>query len=212
MTDFDNIYKKLNKLIHYLAYSYSISTSEILMEYDEIVGELYIELWKGYKYYTAKELEGNKLVAVLNVMLNNRIKELQYRYFVTHRKYAQTNLSLDFTFDDVDNNEYQPVICNTLIDNVPQNPLDKLLADEKLECCREMLDDNVRDVFDAVVYGHEQLALLVWLSGLRAKKNFRNPGTVKMKPRHVAAALHISVKEAKKSLSIIRETVEVFYG
>lgn len=206
---FEEVLERLDKLVHYLAFRYSNDTPEILMEKDELVGELYEELWKGVMYYREKNLPIDAMVAVLKVMMNNRLAELQYRYFKTHREISQLNLSLDvtITFDGYEEGTSGYGITNALFDINAIDPARIIDSADYVTRTRCLLSPVATEVFDAVVYGNEQLALLVWLTSVRAMNVYANPGTVKLKPRHLADALCITEHEANKAIKEIKTVV-----
>src|SRR3990167_8635608 len=73
------VYDDLVKFVKWLASS-NHDDSNIMMDYDEIVGELMLELVKGVAHY--KHLERKKLLAVIKRMMDNRISELRYKYYL----------------------------------------------------------------------------------------------------------------------------------
>lgn len=210
---FGRVYDSMNDLVHYLAIQYSEGTPEVLMEKDELVGELYMELWKGTCYYHKRHLPEEQMRAVLKVMLSNRIAELRYRYFRTHRAVSQVNISIDITIDGVFSSEsmddYDPF--QDLVSGYGGDPADLFDSAENVQCIRSRLTVNARQVFDAVVYGNEQLALHIWLSAVRSNNVYKTDRNVKMKPWHLASALCIPEQEAVASINEIKHVVEEVY-
>jgi hypothetical protein len=95
-----SLYDALRQHISKLA-SATKSSTQVLMERDEIVGELSCELVKGWLYYKDRELPDNELLAVVCRMLQNRLAELQTMHYYTHRKAAGLSRSVDDSGFDV---------------------------------------------------------------------------------------------------------------
>ncbi len=97
-----SLYDALQQHISRLANA-TKSGTQVLMERDEIVGELSCELVKGWLYYKDRELPDDQLLAVVCRMLQNRLAELQTMHYYTHRKAAGTSSSTDEPgFDVID--------------------------------------------------------------------------------------------------------------
>jgi len=220
---FGIVYDQLNDLVHYLAIRYSQTTSEVLMEKDEIVGELYLELWKGCLHYHHKnaEMTVEQLLSVLKVMLSNRISELKYRYFTTHRKVGQLNVTIEI-FVDIEHPTHRGSMSIDVMDNFDpaqslaptglQDPAVLFDSSENVRTVRAMLDSIAKQVFDACVYGHEQLALHVWLSSIRANAVYKTDRSVTIKPYHIASALCMPEESVKIAICNISNAVEEVYN
>jgi hypothetical protein len=212
---FGLVYDELNDLVHYLAIRYSDGNSEVLMEKDEIVGELYTEVWKGCLYYHKKAMKLEAFLALLKVMLTNRIAELRYRYFKTHRKASQFNISIDVYINseyiEYDNSwNEERLNCSPvqdLITTVGIDPADIMESEDFIYNVRQLLDSTAQEVFDALVYGNELLTMHVWLSAVRANNVYKSSGSAKIKPYHIASALCKTEVEVKVALKQISKTV-----
>lgn len=90
----DALYNALQQHISKLANAVR-SPTQILMERDEIVGELSYELVKGWLYYKDRDLPDAELLSVVCRMLQNRIAELQTMFYYTHRKSSGESLSIE---------------------------------------------------------------------------------------------------------------------
>ena len=175
--------------VHYLAARNA--GDSILMEYDELVGELYLELVKGVQYYADKNLSNDQLKAVLRKILDNRISELRYRYYVTHRAAAMSALSLS---DDG---------CEFISADDP-TPDQVYASKELVESVRAALSETAQQVFDAVVLGaSDMLGTLVWLSCVRANTVHANSKAV-MKYWHVASALGLEENDVRQAFKEIK--------
>ena len=86
------VYVELEKFVHFLA-SKNANPNNVMMEYDEIVSELMLEMVKGLRAY--KDLPKGQLKAVIRRMMDNRVSELRYRFYVTHRVAENTSISID---------------------------------------------------------------------------------------------------------------------
>jgi len=84
MCQFDSLYEKLDLYIHWLASRNA--TAHPLMDREELRNDLLYEVIKGWKYYEEAQLPNGQLLAVIRKMLDNRISELKYKYFITGRK------------------------------------------------------------------------------------------------------------------------------
>lgn len=210
---FGVVYDELNDLVHYLAIRYSQGATEILMGKDEIVGELYEELWKGCAYYHKRNLPIQQMLAVLKVMLSNRVAELRYKYYSTHRKISQLNISIDVTVnDDVsaydmyeNMDSYDPL--QDLISTDVNDPAAIYDSLELVNSVRLQLNSIAKQVFDAVIYGHEQLTLHVWLSSVRSKSVYKSNRPIKIKPYHIASALCLTEPEVKVAMKSINSVM-----
>lgn len=217
---FGIVYDQLNDLVHYLAIRYSQTTQEVLMEKDEIVGELYMEMWKGCLHYKDHDMNIEQLLAVLKVMLSNRVSELKYRYFTTHRKIGQLNVTIEI-FVDQEHEKTRGAMSIDAMDNFDpaqslapsglQDPAVLFDSSENVKLVRSMLDNISKEVFDACIYGHEQLALHVWLSAVRANAVYKTDRDVKIKPYHIASALCMPEDSVKLAIQNISNAVEEVY-
>lgn len=212
----DFVMEKLDNLVHYLAGRYN-SVYQVLMEEDEIVGELYYELVKGMDHYS--HLNKEKLLIVLKTMLNNRIGELKYKYFVTHRKAGAYAISIDVLIERVDGDRSIDVdrelpldIAATACEDPEQDVENLLISKEVVEGVKRQLTPEAQYVFDAIIYGHERLSWMVWFSAVRAAFVYKTGGTAKMQPWHIADALCVPVDQVKSSMAEIKKVVEEVYN
>lgn len=202
----DFVMEELGKLVYYLASRYD-SGDQVLMEKDEIVGELYYELAKGMEYY--KHLDKKDLLAVLKTMLSNRISELKYKYFVTHRKEGTYAISIDILVQSIDDGVSD---AHNLIKDPSQDVEGVLISKDIVMEVRDQLQPVTQIIFDAIVYGHDRLSWMVWLSAVRAAFVYKTGGTAKMHPWHIADALCIPVDQVKDSMAEIKEVVHEVYN
>jgi len=163
----------------------------VLMEQDELVGEMCEEIVKGLRYYADKDLTDDQLKAVLRKMMDNRIAELRYRHYVTHRAALIGAASL--CDDDAE-----------FITSDDITPDQAYASMEYVDGVRAALSDTAAKVFDALVHGtSEKLGVLVWLSCVRANTVHANSKAV-LKYWHVAQALDMDERTVRDAFNEIR--------
>jgi len=156
----------------------------------------------------------NQILSVMKVMLSNRIAELRYRYFRTHRKQGQLNISINITIDGVDLEDridnFDPM--QSLVTTVGADPADLLESKELVVDVRSRLDPVAQEVFDVYLYGNKQLELHVWLSAMRLGAVNSHNTRIQIRPHHIASALCITELEVKLAIKSIKNIVsEVCY-
>lgn len=212
----EETYYELEKFVHYLAGRHA--NGNVMMSYDEIVGELLVELVKGVRHYS--NLEMNKLKAVIRRMMDNRISELKYRFFSTHRNAENYVISLNLevatrnadALDYIDDANSGVTPVEELIEDVGSDPANLYESKERVTLTRERLSPVARDVFDSVVYGNNMLSTIMLLAAVRSTYIYKSR-VVTIKPWHIADALHMDEQEVKIALKEIKEVYsEVCYG
>jgi hypothetical protein len=174
------------------------------MDHDEIVGELYMELVKGYQYYS--HLPEGQLLAVLRRMMDNRVAELTYKYYKTHRKAAIGSLSISKQ-DDNESEGYLNYNNFRYVSTDGSEMMDPAITLESLDrvaSTYDALSDEARQVLSAILDGDAMLGEQLALSGIRASFVFKR-GTVKLKPFHVAKALAMDEDIVKKNFKEIKK-------
>ena len=196
------------KFVHYLAGR----NPGLAVEYDDIVGELMLELVKGVQSYP--ELPHEQLKAVLRRMMDNRISELKYRFHVTHRKQAlfDISLSLDISIRDAKklgagHCEGEGAIPVEELIAGGDDPAEIFESKERVRAVRKQLSPISKSVFDSLILGNSMLAQVVWLSSMRASVVFGSRA-VKVRPWHIADALHMDEKEVKIALKDIKRAYQ----
>lgn len=207
---FEDILAKLERLVYYIAGGGgSRSTGGeiegvILLEREEVAGELFLEMFKVYEHYkTARPgMTTKQLIGVICNSLDNRFKELIYRHLVTHRKAAQYNHSLERDEEDF-------LECNISVEVVAdfamRAPQDIIESQERVTLTRARLSEQAQVVFDAIVGGHPVVNNHVILAGLR------NTGTtrkVAVQPWHIADAVAVDNKVVLACLAEIKLAYE----
>lgn len=203
----DDVIEDLQEFIYYLAHR-NDSIDTIMMDFDEIVGELSEELVKGFYYYQDKDLTKPQMLAAIRKILDNRISELIYKYFKTHRVAGINYVPVDSLAeqdDDVDVVSYKL----TRVDIqafVAISPSPEAITDsqDRVYELFTSLSPNAQRVMGAIIKGNELLSMNIDLSIQRASHAFKN-GTVKMQPWHVADSIGISEQEVKKAFQEIRQ-------
>lgn len=198
---FDELYQKLEKFVHYLAHSKANGAA--LMDHDEISGELFEEMVKGYARYS--HLPEGQLLAVIRRMMDNRISELIYKYYKTHRGLAIGSDS--FPDDDQDTVD---TVCNwmnsvTWSSNGDCQDVSALV--ESRDRVRETFDRlsaGSKKVLRAVLDGNRGLLDQIYLSGLRSSYVYQANGKIKVRPWQVADSLAIDESDVRKAYREIK--------
>lgn len=198
--DDEKVVEAIWKFVHWLA-SRSAMPTVPLMDYDELVGELLEEVAKGLKAYQGKPM--NELLAILRKMCDNRLYELRHKYLHTHRREAANAFGLEI----IDPEGYEG---DTSVGGLPDEQViythDLVLSRLRVRETRRRLERGyVRDVFDAIVYGDQNLGEQVAMAGVRAATVFKSGGSVRIKPWHVAEALAIPEDIVRDAFKIIKE-------
>ena len=197
--EFEEVYLELHKFVVWLANKVSDSHKDAdLMNFDDVECELNLEMWKGYRRYN--HLPHDQLLAVIRKMMDNRISELRYRYFKTHRKQEIYNLSINELDDDTSFTNYG----EKLVDAGSADPLQLYISNEYVLEVRIRLSDNAKRVFDAVIYGNERVNDMIRLSGIRNAYAYKNGGTLKIRVHHIADALCMDLNDVKVGWNEIR--------
>lgn len=207
----EDVYYELEKFVFYLA-STNQDPDNVMLEYDEIVGELLMEMAKGIKYY--ENLPKDQLLAVIRRMMDNRISELKFRYYVSGRRIpVKLTISLDVEIGDGATGN-TVVNYRSLSSDSNSKAVHEVVSDEmnveqisdsinRVEEVRSRLSEIAGMVFDSVVFGNIQLNDVMLLAAIRAATVFKSKKTV-IKPRHVADALMLTEKDVRKAFKEIR--------
>lgn len=188
----DETIGNLVKFVYWLA-GKNANPDNVMMSFDEIVGELFVEIVKGVDKY--RDLPQNELEAVLRRMMDNRISELKYKFYVTHRKYERSlTIALPDAEDDLD--EY--------IGSNQSNPASLSASRERVQQTRQQLSSTAKQVFDMLIFGDERLNQQLNISNIRAKSVYKDY-KVKIRPFHIADALMISESEVVAAYDEIRQ-------
>lgn len=189
MTDIDSmeaLYDALKRHISILANAVS-SPTQILMERDELIGELSFELCKGWLYYKDKELPDAELLSVVCRMLQNRIAELQVRFYYTHRKAGSSALLIDDL--EIPGGSY---------------PAQYVESIERVRKFFASLSDIEGEVVRALLGNDRRIVQQLVLQDMRRSFVFKNP-TLRYTSKMISDALHIDIVSAKiiwKSIAV----------
>lgn len=201
---------KIIKFVYYLAHRAKDDNTP-LMDFDEIVGELLLEIVKGLDHYDDGARTEGELLAILRKMCDNRVAELRQKYYRTHRVAAITAVSVE-GLAECDNDSGGIYPRDLLSENTP--PVMSSSTMRVVET-RNRLSPFSKQVFDAVILRDDQrVATQIRLAGMRASAVFKN-ATVRIKPRHVAEALvedEKKVREAFKEIKAMYAEVCKEYG
>lgn len=161
-----------------------------LMSSDEILGEVLFEMAKGLEVYS--HLPDDKLQAVIATMMKNRVGELKYKYYHTHRRHASLNISIDVE------------IAETMADG-GADPQGVYASKQRVQRVLECLSEDARVVLEALFSWDDRLANIVLMSAARANQIYKSGGTVKVRPHHLADALYMSERQVKCAFREIRQ-------
>ena len=195
---FDELYEKLEQFVHYLGHTKANGAA--LMDHDEISGELFEEMVKGYARYS--HLPEEELLAVVKRMFDNRISELTYKYYVTHRKAAlnPANMPTDNNEEDQWRNGF-----SITWQSCAEFDLDELIeSKDRVRATYEALSPDAQVVFRAVIHDNPQIARQLLLSGLRASYVYDNGKVRVIKPWQVAESLIMKEKDVRKAFGEIK--------
>lgn len=188
-SDVQRVYDDIRKFVTYLA-GCNADENNFMLQREEIEGELWVEFVKGIKRYG--DLPQEQLLAVLRRMMDNRVAELRYRFYVTHRA-AENGMG------DIED------MYETPASGV--NPEDAAISSERIVQIRDELSDISKKIFDAIVYGNDMIEEHCRLAGWRRAYVYKGGGHVTLQPYLVANALALGISEVKKALAEIRATV-----
>ncbi|KKK54828.1 hypothetical protein LCGC14_3080760 [marine sediment metagenome] len=191
----EQTYVRLVKFAYWLAGN-NQNQHSVMLNFDEIVGELLLELAKGLQHY--EDLPDDELDAVIRRMMDNLISELKYRFYKTHRKVELEDNEF-WSWDD----------CSEWENSVEGSPdaEDIALSKQRVKDTRDKLSPISKSVFDALIFGNKRLNVELKLSNKRANSVYKNH-KVRVRPHHVADALLISEKQVIKSYNEIREVYQ----
>ena len=195
--DQDEFVREMEKFAYWLA---SRNAGQpVLLETDEIVGELMLEMAKGLQHYANLPME--QLKAVIRKMMDNRIAELRHREYGTHRALGIGALCLDY--DPHDDSDIDAMMTHV---DVPAPGSVEEIAEshERVRLVRDRLTPVAQEVFDAVIFGNERLNAVTSMSAIRHGVRFSR-GSLSLKPWHVADALFLPVKTVKTAFVEISE-------
>lgn len=201
---FDEVHEALKKFVRYLASTKA--NGAWLMDKDELEGELFEEMVKGYQKYG--HLPKGELLAIIRKMMDNRISELTYKYYKTHRGLGNHAASL--TKEEADSacgleGTWGHAVTWASMDE--SGTLDELIDSRaRVEETLDRLSESAKIVLETVLGDNPHLATHIHLAGLRSSFTCKaTKGTVRVKPWHVADTLMIEEKDVLKAYREIRK-------
>lgn len=192
ITEYDEgeeVFHELEKFVSWVSWNNSEPGAETMMDYDELSGELFLEVAKGIKHYGGK-LPLDQLKAVIRKMVDNRIFELKFRYHCTHRKLGGLNISLDIEQIGF------PVSDSCNVEELYD-------SGERIGTLSSALSPRAKRVFDAVIFGDERLGNQIKLSAIRANFVHRNP-SIRIRTHLLSEALYMSEREVRSAINEIK--------
>lgn len=207
MIEFEDLYAQMEKYVWWLSNRTARKYPDAsLMNEDDIAGELFLELWKGYVRYKSKPM--GQLQAIIRKMLDNRVSELVYRFYVTHR--SVENAMMHLIPGSPDNpkpyRDGADEISEDVIPDFSSDPATLYASVERIRTVRSNLSEQDTEIFDAVLDGDPRIMAQIELSMLRATTVYKNGGSVKIKPHHVARALCIPERQVRESFNHVKNT------
>jgi len=205
--DEDVAVKSMTKFVYYLANRYH-DPNNPMMAADEIAGELFFELAKSIERYGNLPLE--KFKAVTRRMMDNRISELKYKYYVTHRKGHKNEVSIEMLVAARDESQLHSgmteVSDGIQVDElIGGNDTEALYASaDRVVELHKRLSPIAKEIFDALIFGNDRLNDFIELSIIRAEQVYKN-FTVKIKPYMLANALVIPESEVRSAMKEIED-------
>lgn len=196
------LYKRLHGFVCYLAY-HNQNPNNVMMAYDEIVSDLTEEMLKGLAYYS--HLPPGQLEAAVKKVISNRLGELKYRHYKTHRQAQNSNLSLDAVVGD-------DITIGESVSDDTSRPEAILDSRDRVINTRDRLSATAKEVFDAVIFGDERLELEIRIGTMRSNSIFKEP-KIYLKSWQIADALDLADQDVKDAFKEIRKAyVEVLNG
>ena len=192
---FEEVHEKLDKFVHYLAHNNANGAP--LMDHDEICGELYLEMVKGFQHYG--HLPEGQVLALLRKMFDNRIAELTYKYYGTHRKFAANAGSIGQMWDEQGDHYTKYITWTTAPDILSQDPSIVYEGLCRVNAVYESLSDKAKTVFCAVMGENPLLAEHIQLAGIRASFVYKGRGTVSVRPWQVADSLAMDESDVRSA-------------
>jgi len=182
----DELFQELQGLVNWFAYHGS-NPENVMLSFDDVRQELMIELMKGLRYYEDKPLpEKRKLV---KTMMDRRVKELHYRYYVTHRGLGNSAVQLD----DIE------FVAETVATDADSH--------EFIETLSEKLSLESKKVLEVIIKPSSAMAATLSLSALRYKQlnkvRNRKPWYL-IQPWHVAEVLGMDIRKCRLCFNEIR--------
>lgn len=199
----EGVYKALLKFCYKLGHE-NVNDANIMMSFDEIIGELLEELVKGLRHYP--DLPYQQKLAVIRRMLDNRISELRYKYYVTHRKAHNNDLSYESDLSSEESHATEDKSKVIVSDHGADEPAPEtwLMSIERVTDTRNKLSDMAKKVFDCVVYGGNRRLENILVIHLQRSATLKTAPTMKIKPWMVSDALLMDEKEVNSAFEEIK--------
>jgi len=197
----ETIHQELTGFVYYMANRFQ---SDDYMNFDDIVGELNLEIVKGYQYYSGKILDLERFKACLRQMIAFRIAELRHKQFGTHRIHARMNISIEL---ELIGDEGDTDFTETIPDINCGQPEELCESAELVEEVKRRLSPIAQRVMDMVCSGDKRLTTLIFVATMRACGSKPNSHS-KIRPWQIAQVLNISERDARKAFVEIRKALE----
>lgn len=208
---FDELFAELVNFIHWLAIKQQNSQT-VMMDKDELIGELYVEFVVGVQRYGNKPK--NECMAILRRMFDNRIAELKAKYHYTHRA-AELDLNTiplqQLDRDAPDN--IDEIVTNVNVEYYQSVTEDHASLEEIVEVestIRAMylrLSENASRVFQVLMGDSDNPMILshLLLSSMRANAVYDNGGTIRLRTWQIADALFMLPSDVQEAMEEIKQ-------
>jgi len=189
----ETVVEELDKFVYYLSHK-NANANTIMMDSEEIAGDLFFELVKGFDYYKDKDLTMPQMLAVIRRMMDNRISELVYKHYVTHRKNGLNYIPIDEIGEGENDDGYVvnisvKAVVSVSVTKASELPEEALESKDRVTETLALLSAEGLAVANALIYGNDLLGMQLLLAGQRAAFVYKGGGRVEPKPRHVSDAI-----------------------
>lgn len=211
INNLDDLYQQFYRYIHWLAHCLNKDHKlHILLSDDDLAGDLFEELVKGWRHYGDK-LPTDQLLRVIRKMLDNRIGELIYKYHVTYRRHDAKAISYDVLMEALDGQIWENP--RELAEHWRDKRVAIAMFRQSAEQSRfttsnsymENLDDSARRtdqflnsltleeyrIVEAILTNDKRVGQQIKLRGIRKKFVYQNGGTIRINADLIADALHV---------------------
>lgn len=207
MLSISDVVADLTNFVYHLAHR-NATDATVLMDFDELVGELFLELVKGWDHYKDRnDLTHEQLLAIIRRIMDNRISELLYKHFKTHRVVGVgaiplSDLDWDGDGDDDNPSLHYTVTSATVLLTATASAEEVYDSYDRVERLRDGLSPSALHVLDEILAGNELVTMNVQLSVDRAYSVYKSP-SVKMRAWHVADSLGMDEKDVESAFNEI---------
>lgn len=195
ITTVEMLYTHLNRYIKWLSYRHA-NMHNVMLQPDELEGELLFELVKGWMYYQQKGLSSPDLLKVIKRMLTNRIAELKYRFYCTHRHAELGAVELDSLVDSLGDST--------------MDPESRFDSSSRVHAFMNYLTPFELSLVLYLLQPDRRLGQQIKLLGYRKTFVYKQP-TITLGPDMVAKALHFDVQVVRSAWRAVKQKWNSMY-